>query len=389
MRYFDRALTKSYIVNATLEMPGVLALSESLSDAQVAPHGRPSLRVVWDTDLDWNRNWLGAKNGVLDLDTGRLYQYEAAAECLVTSSLRIDWDPDAWHEDADAIWNPVMLTESDMDLVRYVQQAMAWGLKGKPAQTMNLLTDAAGAGGEAGKTTFLSACVLTLGDYGATLEMDALKGLRGSDSAGKASPFLRVLAYARVAYIEESNQAKISEERFKALTGGGKVVFRMLYGNPMERYVVCSIWAASNAPLRLDLSGGAESRRYRPIPMPKIPPERQRSALASAFQDGTPDYVRRRQALLRLMVETCWGLVEPPEPPQAFWTWQMRIGRIMRGRSGMAGQSYRCGPGAASVHARGVVALRAMDPAASEELRQQSALTDRLQKRFNLGSPKP
>ena len=388
IRYMDRAPRKAHVVAAADVMLGVLDVAAQLTDAQIGRKGRPRVLEVWDNELDASPRYMGFRNGVLDLDSGELRRGADAMACLVTMSTGVNWDPKAAHPDADAIWNPPMLDGQDPDLLRYMQDALAWSVRGLPgeAQVMNLLTDVGGGEGDAGKTTLLNAMALSLGQYGGVLSIKALAPPKSEGDS--ASPSLEPLARKRFVYIEEANQARLNSERFKAVTGGGELVFRMLYANPQQRYVLASIWGAANGALRLDLSGGAEFRRYRPIPMPKIPDSVRRPGLVTAFGRHTPGSERRRQAWLRLVIERSMELDGPPAPPQAVMDLAAEHRAAEEGAVGEWIAEHIVvddNPDAALTTrlatADAWAALRAMAPALADELRSQRNLTERIRKK--------
>ena len=274
--------------------------------------------VIRSQQLDGDTRYLGCANGVLDLEGRGLLTGAAAAKCLVSRTTGVRYDPDARHPDADALWNPPMLAGRDDELMIYVRQSLAWSLRGRPEKGMNLLVDTGSGQGDSGKTTLLAAVSQSLGEYAATLNGDILRGRTSRDGGGgRATPELAPLVLCRFGYIEESNAGYVNAERYKMITGGGEITYRMLHRNPECRYVICSIWGASNGALRVDLSLDAESNRYRPIPMPHIPVELQKRHLQKAWQSDVRGHEARREALLALMVAECLGMPYPPRVPGA------------------------------------------------------------------------
>ena len=307
-----------YLASATVRKvyAAVLTMPSILSLADKAGRNRPPLRVCFVNDLNATGRYMGMANGVLDLDQQAVLTGQAAADTLTTRSTGVPYRPDVAvrHPDADAIWNTFTL---DRELLEYRNQAYAWGLRGKPAQAVYLLTDAGGGSGGGGKTTFLKACARTQGSYGGALDTDVFQGKTKKTGGSRPTPELEALMYYRTGYIEEANQDVVNSERYKSITGGGEITWRRLYGGEQRGTPQCTIWAAANQGLRIDLSGGAELRRYCPIPMPSIAPEQRDQRLETAFDSDTPGSAERKEALLRLMLDTYWGLTRAPEPPQA------------------------------------------------------------------------
>ena len=307
LRYLSRAPSVK-AKEATLLMPEVQRVGTRM--------GRDlPLRICDESKLDANPRYMGFRNGVVDLEELELLTGGAAADLLITITTGWDWDPDAWHADADAVWNPPMLQGRDAELLTYVQQSLAWSVRGLPDKAFNLLVDTGEGGG--GKTTLLTAVGHALGQYGGSLDSDVLKSKAAKSDRGGATPELENLAIYRLGYVVEANQANVGAERFKSITGGDEITYRRLYGNLVSKMPTCSVWAAGNSALRVDLTAGAELLRYRPIPMPRIPDDKKDESLRTAFNPGVDERELRCTALLTLMITTLAGMDGPPAPPQA------------------------------------------------------------------------
>ena len=271
--------------------------------------------ICRQNEMDGNRRYLGFLDGVYDLREARFLSYPEAREALVSRhvgcrSTDMPETRDDLHPDVR-----MLLYREDMsdELMSYVRQSLAWSLSGRPAQRYNLLTDVHAGRGNAGKTTLLSAVEQSLGSYGRSLELSAMQVAK----PGAATPELAPLATARFAWTDEANAQKINSERYKRMTGSGAIVYRFLYQNYQSGPLTASLFGASNMPIKLDLTDEAEKRRYRPIPIPEIPPEQRIESLEFAFADDTDGHIERRGGLLSVLLYELHRMSGPPEPPQA------------------------------------------------------------------------
>ena len=277
--------------------------------------------ICYADEPDANVRYLGMRDCVYDLEAGERLGREEARVTLTTKAVaaRLKDLPDlsvpgALHPDVE-----VMMYRRDMadDLMLYLRRSLAWSLKGLPAQRYNLLIDAdqgrGPAKGNAGKSTLLQAVQYALGDYGSTLDLTAMQ----IGKPGTATPELAPLAVARYAWTDEANALRMNSERWKRMTGSTLIRYRLLYKHFVERVVTASLFGASNAPLKLDLTGDAEKRRYRPIPVPEIPPEERLPHLKHAFEPHARGRGKRCTHLVALLLGELSGMTGEPEPTQA------------------------------------------------------------------------
>ena len=121
-------------------------------------------------ELDQNKRYLGAPNGVIDLDTGDLLTGDAARSKLVTRSVPDPYNPNAQHPAVDGL-----LAHLDDEHRDWILAAVAYALRGNPNRRIYVLEGPPGGG----KTTLLNAVRACLGSvkaggYGFTLQENAL-----------------------------------------------------------------------------------------------------------------------------------------------------------------------------------------------------------------------
>ena len=113
------------------------------------------LKVVYEDNLHLDGRFLGAPNGVIDLDTGELLTGPQAREKLVTRSIPDPYIPDAEHPDVERL-----LSHLPGDSRDYLLGALGFALRGHPSRRFYVLLGAP----RGGKSTLLEAVRAALGD---------------------------------------------------------------------------------------------------------------------------------------------------------------------------------------------------------------------------------
>lgn len=132
-----------------------------------------------DGELNADRRYIGASNGVIDLDTGTLLAGEAARSKFITRRVPDDFDLQATHPDVDRIFAHLHDDER-----KYLLDAFSYAVRHGPGKRHYiLLGDTNG-----GKSTVLSMIVAALGSkttgYGQTINSDSLLVPRFSNPHG-------------------------------------------------------------------------------------------------------------------------------------------------------------------------------------------------------------
>ena len=284
--------------------------------------------ICREHELDADMRYLGFDDCIYDLDWGGPVDLASGKAALVTQTVGMGL-ADLPPSDVNALTPEQAAARADMrallyrsdvadDLMAYLRGTLAWSIRGKPAQQYTLLIDAGSGGGRegkgnAGKTTLLQAVQYSLGSYGAVIELTAFQHQKAGATSGELAP----LVLCRFVWTDEAAGQRMNADRWKRLTGSGRIKWRALYQNFQERDIVAMLFGASNAPLKLDLADDAEKRRYRPVPVPEIAEADRRLDLKDAWKSGTPGSGLRRAALLAELLTTLAGMSGPPEPPQA------------------------------------------------------------------------
>ncbi len=182
--------------------------------------------VIRQSDLDKNPMLLNVKNGVLDLETGRLY--DAAPELLLTKQCNAVFNPRA----NCPVFNQFMQEIIPDDQTRAaVLRFLGYCLTGKVNEEKALFV--IGEGGN-GKGTLFETIHYLLNDYATTFDVEVILRQRFSKNANAASPEIAKLCGVRFAYAPEIPAGREFDlATFKSLSGGDKITARPMYQSPI------------------------------------------------------------------------------------------------------------------------------------------------------------
>ena len=206
---------------------GRLACRESVGAAIELMRSRTALpeelTLATEAELDMDKDYLGAPNGVIDLNTGKLLLRAKGRKRLVTRQVPDQFNENAQHDVADELLGHLPAVERS-----YLLAALGFALRGVPARRWYLLE------GErrSGKTTLLNAVVGCLGDvrangYGMAINVQDL-ALSKFASPNAHHGGLYGVQYARIAGVSEPKAGGVSfnEGLILELTGGDALNIR-------------------------------------------------------------------------------------------------------------------------------------------------------------------
>ena len=260
-------------------------------------------------DLDQNKRYLGAPNGVIDLDTGDLLTGEAARAKLITRTVPDPYNPKAQHPAVAGL-----LAHLDDEQREWILAAAACALRGNPHRRIYVLEGPPGGG----KTTLLNAIRACLGSakaggYGFTVQENALV-VDYRRNANAHSSHLVDFTAGRIATASDiPNNRKLDTNLLKRLSGTEMINPREV-GLPAgpERVATATLFIAMNpGGLEvLDLTEAALFERLRILPYPKLPPDRppDRDLAMNVILEPAI-----RQAMLALLVRYAVANRWPPE----------------------------------------------------------------------------
>lgn len=253
-------------------------------------------------ELDDKLRYLGCRNGIVDLRTGRLLDAEEGRRHLVTMTTGLDYRPDADQSEVDRLF--AHLDTGDRD---WLLDSVGHALHGQPSRRVYL----AEGPPNAGKTTMAMAAVESLGEYGGVAMETALTG---ATNAGSASPeYAPFASPRRLAVMDDPtvNGLKIATPALKRLSGDAKITYRMLNENPVTKFATATLFILCNEQdvPRFNLADDAMADRLRVLKYPAVP---------EADRDGAFKYRAREteflEALLARLIK-CASRVTPGSPP--------------------------------------------------------------------------
>ena len=249
---------------------------------------------------DLNPNgYLGSKNGVVELRSGEMLDGKAARLKLVTKTLPDDFVENAKDPNADRLF-----AHLDDDVRGYFLDALAYSLYGKVSRRFYALVgDTAG-----GKTTMLQAVMSALGNqHGGVLSQDAITKDTIAQNRKALNPEIAPVCENLFVYTDEAESLKVNGTIMKALTGGGSISRRNLYGNIFNAKPKATMFLNCNEIPDLGLHDNAMLDRFKAIPIKSIPAAERDVDFAAKL-----DTKSVRKAIVAMLVRRAKGMTEPP-----------------------------------------------------------------------------
>ena len=211
----------------------------SASVCKVAALGQGSWGMAGD-EFDRHPQLLPFRNGVLDLETGRLHRAERGWYLTKGSP----WDvpglnvSDAWWED-----HLRKVFCGDEELQDYFERAVGYSCTGLLVNKD--LYCALGPLADNGKSVTFNTIARAMGSYCDTISVEVL--LEKKKDGGGPDPELMVLDGLRMGVASEaSEQARFSTDRLKAITGGDAIRARGLYASSQIIRSTVKLWLHTN-----------------------------------------------------------------------------------------------------------------------------------------------
>ena len=227
------------------------------------------LRVVNAEELDRDGRYLGAPNGIVDLNTGSLLTGAEARSKLVTRQVPDPYNPDAVHPDVHRLL--AHLSEDSRD---FLVNALGYALRGKVSRRFYVLLGPPAGG----KSTLLEAVTAALGDvkvvgYGQVVNGDAIVEQR-FPVAHQGNLF--GIQDSRIAVVSElpDGRAKLNVSLIKSLDGVGGLTHRDVgqKAGPSRPASGTLFVSVNNADIdRIPLTDSAMRDRIRILHYPALP----------------------------------------------------------------------------------------------------------------------
>ena len=274
-----------------------------LEDMDLWPDG---ITVCQEEELDSNLRYIGAPNGVVDLDTGDLLTGAEARACLVTRSVPDPYAPSASHPVADSLLSHLSQEERN-----WLLRAFGYTLRGLPSRRIYVIQGAPGRG----KSTLLNAMRGCLGDastggYGFALSNTAMVADKIT-SANSHSEHLVHFPHGRIATASDLPDRRLDTSLLKTLSGGDPLpIRRVRERSSLSRPARATLFISLNEGNlhNLDLGDEALAVRVRILNYPPFEADEDETIVHRVGSD--PEI---RQAIFAMLVQGALDGASPPE----------------------------------------------------------------------------
>ena len=246
--------------NSTRKVSNKL-LSKSFKDEVMSELKYKFYDELFYEKLDENRDLIGFKNGVYDLDKGIFRN--GTCEDYISLSTKIDYiEYDENNEHIQNVKKFFSEIQPDKEMYNYVLNFFANCLSGQvPDEKFNIWTGC----GSNGKSIAINLFQDAMGDYATTISITLLTKSRASSNS--ASPELAKCKGIRfVVFQEPENDDKIYVGHMKELTGGDKISARKLFKEPVDFYPQFKTLLTCNKLPFIPSNDGGTWRRLRVVP---------------------------------------------------------------------------------------------------------------------------
>lgn len=210
--------------------------SEALINAMVRLASTEPGIPVRVAHLDRDPFLLGVANGTLDLRTGKLRA--PRRDDLITKASPVVYSTLAKCPEWDAFLGKV--TGGDKELIESLQRAAGYSLTGDVSEEVTLIPH--GDGGN-GKTTFLYALRLIMGDYATTIDANTLIATQHPQHTTSR---LDVRGARMAVAFETDPGTRLAEAAIKVLSSNEPITGRRMYGNNVTFNPTHTMWLACN-----------------------------------------------------------------------------------------------------------------------------------------------
>jgi putative DNA primase/helicase len=206
-------------------------------------------------------------NGTIDLRTGELLPHRR--NDLITKCSPVEYDSNATSE----LWATVLnaMTNGDKEFELNLQRASGLSLIGNnlAEKFFYVLGTAA-----TGKSTFVTAMLSVMGDYGAVADVQSFLKHRHTGLSPRDDLF-RLMGVRQIVTSETPGGASFETSLMKQATGGDIITARPLYGKNTQ-FRLGTIWMHANHAANIPLDDEAMYRRLCVLPFDHVIPAEQR-----------------------------------------------------------------------------------------------------------------
>lgn len=178
---------------------------------------------ITEKDLNTHKHLLNCKNGVIDLQTGKLYPHDS--NYLLTQCVNTVYNPKAQSDTVNKFLRDVL---QDNETLKALLRYLGYSITGEISEEKALFI--VGTGGN-GKGTLTKLLTTILADYSCPFPIESVLVQKYNNKDGDgATPAFNLLQWRRLAISEEiPAERKLDYAVFKRLTGGDALPIRKLY----------------------------------------------------------------------------------------------------------------------------------------------------------------
>jgi putative DNA primase/helicase len=220
--------------------------------------------------LNANHNLIGIQDLVYDIAAGSIRP--AVASDLVMKSLGTTYD----HEAQCPQWESFLDTsmQGDQDMIKYLQRLVGYFLTASTKEQEIYYFYGTGANG---KSTYIDLVKCLLGTYGVKVSSDSFMQKKSSAPNLGAHASLAMLAGARLAITDETNDNEtFNAQTLKSISGDEEITGRFLRGNPITFKSTAKIVMYGNDKPYGNINDEGFWRRFRFIEFGHVIPDSQK-----------------------------------------------------------------------------------------------------------------
>ena len=236
------------------------------------------LNIVPD-DLDRDPFVFNCRNGMIDLETGRLYPHEKKRMITRVSPVTYENNAECF------VWKRFLkdIFGKNRELINFVQRVLGWALTGdNSSQAMFILY----GNGANGKSTFINTVMKLMGDYATSTPTDTFMQKKGDQATNDIA---RLKGSRFVSAMEAEYGGRLAEAVIKRLTGNDVISARFLYGEFFDFLPTFKIFMATNHKPTIGGMDNAIWRRIRLVPFEvSFPEEKQDRKLSEKLNNELP-----------------------------------------------------------------------------------------------------
>lgn len=255
-------------------------------------------------ELDRQGPFIGAPNGIVDLDSGLLLDDDDARRLFITRRVGVDYDIRYGFSESRSPLADKLFARLGDEERQWLLEALGFALRGRPMRRVYVLIGPPGGG----KSTLVNVLVRVLGDYAAEASPAAASAKAVAESRG-ITPELAVYGERRVVTISEP-RATLSATLLKTVSGGDTLTYRKPYGAEQRMQGQATIFIVGNEGHigRLPMEDAALMDRVRVLRMDAIPDDEREGDLEARIM-ADPDALK---SVLAMIVRAGEFRHEPP-----------------------------------------------------------------------------